>query len=261
MILDSHQHFWEYDPVRDTWIDDSMEKLRRDFLPEDLRPQLDQNSINGTIAVQADQSEEETRFLLDLAQKNKWIRGVVGWVDLTSRKIEERLAYWAEQPKLCGFRHIVQAEPNDYMLRKDFQHGISLLEQYDFTYDILVYPNQLPAAIQLVESFPDQTFILDHIAKYAPCSEHGDGGAEDHEQSLERNSRPGIDGHQEPPGFRAENREVERVREQQDAARPGRRLRCRVHNEIQGVGGDVILLPDTETLYAKRSRSGLECSE
>lgn len=166
MIIDAHQHLWIYDPVRDSWIDESMQVLRKNFLPEDLSPVLNQNSINRTIAVQADQSENETNFLLELADKNEWISGVVGWVNLMAPDIEKKLEHFSSNKKLKGFRYIVQNEPDDnFILRENFQRGISLLKNYNFTYDILIYPHQLPAAIKLAERHPHQKFILDHIAK------------------------------------------------------------------------------------------------
>ena len=165
MIIDSHQHFWKYDPVRDAWIDTSMDSIRKDFLPKDLLPILKANKIDGCIAVQADQSETETEFLLQCAEKNPFIKGVVGWVDLIANNLEERLEYYASNPLFKGVRHIVQAENDDYLLRKDVQNGIGKLLKYDLAYDILVFPNQLPSAIAMVEAFPNQKFILDHIAK------------------------------------------------------------------------------------------------
>ena len=165
MIIDSHQHFWKYDPVRDTWIDTSMDSIRKDFLPKDLLPILKENKIDGCIAVQSDQSETETEFLLQCAEKNPFIKGVVGWVDLTANNLEERLEYYASNPLFKGVRHIVQAENDDYLLRDDVQNGIGKLLKYDLAYDILVFPNQLPSAIAIVEAFPNQKFILDHIAK------------------------------------------------------------------------------------------------
>lgn len=165
MIIDSHQHFWKYDPVRDSWIDDSMKELRRDFLPKDLAPLLKNNGIDGCVAVQANQSENETEFLLNLAQNNTFIKGVVGWVDLRADNIEERLEHYSSNNLFKGIRHIVQAESDDFMLGKKFQNGISLLKQFDLTYDILVFPSQLRAAIQLVNKFPNQKFIIDHMAK------------------------------------------------------------------------------------------------
>lgn len=165
MIIDSHQHFWNYDPVRDGWITGEMQAIRRDFLPEDLLPVLQQNRVHSCVAVQADPSEAETHFLLDLAERHDFIKGVVGWVDLCAGNVEERLEYFAQYSKLKGIRHIVQAEPEGFMLREDFQRGISKLKQFGFTYDILIYPNQLDDAIALVKRFPDQKFVLDHIAK------------------------------------------------------------------------------------------------
>ena len=166
MNIDSHQHFWEFDPARDAWIDETMQVLRRDFLPTDLASVLLENGFEGTVAVQADQSEKETHFLLGLAEKNDWIRAVVGWVDLTGDNIEERLTYFSHYEKLKGFRHIVQAEPDDnFILGKAFQRGIGFLKNFGYTYDILVFPRQLPAAIRLAQDHPQQTFILNHIAK------------------------------------------------------------------------------------------------
>jgi L-fuconolactonase len=166
MRIDAHQHFWCYDAHRDAWITDEMSVLKRDFLPADLLPELAANGIDGTIAVQADQSERETLFLLDLAAQHSAIVGVVGWVDLRSPNVRERLDYFSQFEKLCGFRHVVQSEPDErFMLHPDFLRGIATLSEFDFTYDILIYPKQLPAAIEMVARFPKQPFIIDHIAK------------------------------------------------------------------------------------------------
>lgn len=163
--IDSHQHFWKFDPVRDSWIDNSMQKIQRDFLPEDLLPLLQQNQFSGCVAVQASQSEEETNFLLDLASKNDFIKGIVGWVDLRDENITERLEHFSTHKKIKGFRHVVQGESDDFMFRKDFRNGISALKPFNYTYDILIFHRQLPAAIDLVKHFPDQQFVIDHIAK------------------------------------------------------------------------------------------------
>jgi L-fuconolactonase len=166
MNVDAHQHFWRYDAEAYAWITDDMSVLRRDFLPADLLPELSANGIEASIAVQADQSESDTLFLLDLAAKNNAIAGVVGWVDLRSPLVAERLKHFSQFEKLCGFRHVVQAEPDDsFMLREDFQRGIAALAEFSFTYDILIYPKQLRAAIALTERFPKQRFVVDHIAK------------------------------------------------------------------------------------------------
>jgi L-fucono-1,5-lactonase len=166
MTIDSHQHFWKYDPARDGWINDEMFLLRRDFLPEDLERETDSNGVDGSIAVQADQSEDETLFHLRLAENNKRIAGVVGWVDLCSPWIRERLQFFSQFEKLCGFRHIAQSEPDErFLLRSEFLRGIAALHEFGFTYDILIYPKQLPAAIELASRFPEQPFVVDHLAK------------------------------------------------------------------------------------------------
>lgn len=168
MRLDSHQHFWRYDAQRDAWIGDHMAAIKRDFLPADLAPELAANAIDASIAVQSDQSEAETQFLLELASSNPRIGGVVGWVGLRDPAIEQRLHYFSRSEKLCGFRHIVQSEPDDaFLLRPDFVRGLRALAPFGYTYDILIYAHQLPAAIRLVNTLPEQPFVLDHIAKPA----------------------------------------------------------------------------------------------
>jgi L-fuconolactonase len=166
VTIDSHQHFWRYDAARDGWITDSMSLLKRDFLPKDLEGECNSNGMDATIAVQADQSEAETLFLLELAEGSKRIAGVVGWVDLRSPRVEERLRFFSKFEKLCGFRHIAQAEPDErFLVSRDFTRGIARLRESGFTYDILVYPRQLAAAIELVSQFPEQRFVVDHMAK------------------------------------------------------------------------------------------------
>ena len=166
MVIDSHQHFWNYHPERHTWIDETMAVLRKDYLPADLEPLLIANNVDGCVAVQADMSEAETRFLLQLASDHQFIKGVVGWVDLLDKNADARLEHFSANPLLKGIRHIVQDEPDDnFMLNPQFQRGISKLATYSLTYDILVYPRQLPAAIALVRQFPGQHFVVDHLAK------------------------------------------------------------------------------------------------
>ncbi|MFS4454479.1 amidohydrolase family protein [Maribacter sp. 2304DJ31-5] len=165
MIIDSHQHFWNYNPIRDNWIDESMQVIRRDFLPKDLKPILEAHHIDGCIAVQADQSEKETLFLLQCARKNPFVKGVIGWVDLKADNVGDRLAFFTENKSLKGIRHILQSEPTGFMGQKKFKEGISKLNKYGLAYDILVYGHQLTEAVQLVGEFPDQTFILDHMGK------------------------------------------------------------------------------------------------
>jgi len=166
MKIDSHQHFWRYDAARDAWITDSMALLKRDFLPEHLAAELTVNGMDASIAVQADQSENETTFLLGLAENHKRIAGVVGWVDLLSPRVAERLEYFSHFSKLRGFRHVAHSEPDDrFLARGQFVEGIAQLHTFGFTYDILIYPKQLPAAIDLVTQLPEQRFVVDHLAK------------------------------------------------------------------------------------------------
>ena len=166
MRIDSHQHFWKYHPVKDAWITNDMKVIQHDFLPADLWPLLQQNNVDGCVAVQADQSEEEIDFLLQLAGENDWIKGVVGWVNLSAANLEDRLQHFSQYEKLKGFRHIVQAEQaNDFLLTADFCKGIAQLSKYNFTYDILVFPRQLKYVPAFVELFPQQAFVIDHLAK------------------------------------------------------------------------------------------------
>jgi L-fuconolactonase len=166
MHIDAHQHFWKYDAREYEWIDDSMAALRRDFLPADLRPELERNGFQGCVAVQARSTVEETRWLLELADRNDFIRGVVGWVDLRSPRLRAELESFARKSKLVGVRHIVQSEPDDrFLLHSDFLRGIAVLEEFDLAYDILIYTKHLPVAAEFVRRFPRQRFVLDHLAK------------------------------------------------------------------------------------------------
>jgi L-fuconolactonase len=164
--IDSHQHFWRYSPIEHTWMSDEMGVLKRNYLPQDLQPLLAVNKFDGSVAVQARQSLEETRWLLELARHDEFILGVVGWVDLQAEDLPSQLESLTQDPKLAGVRHVVQDEPDDeFMLRSDFRRGISQLCDFNLTYDLLLYPKHLPAAIRLVEEFPQQRFVLDHLAK------------------------------------------------------------------------------------------------
>ena len=167
MRLDSHQHFWAYDPVQYGWMKPEW-LIRRDCLPPELAAELKGCRIDGCVAVQARQSLDESRWLLELADRFPMIKGVVGWVDLRSPDVAGQLARFAAHPKFKGVRHVVQDEPDDrFLLREDFQRGLAKLRDFGLTYDLLIFPRQLPAAIELVRAFPLQTFVLDHIAKPA----------------------------------------------------------------------------------------------
>lgn len=164
--IDAHHHFWQFDPVRDNWINDDMERIQRDFLPEDLLPLLTAAGISGCVAVQSNQSEDENDFHVALAEKHDFIKGIVGWVDLQAANVDERLAHYSGFKKLKGFRHVLQGEAQrDFMLRPAFLNGIGLLAKYNFTYDILIYEDQLQYLPAFVSAFPDQRFVIDHLAK------------------------------------------------------------------------------------------------
>lgn len=164
--IDAHQHFWNYDAETHGWITEEMKTLRRDFMPEDLKKRLDEENMAGCVAVQADQSEEETRFLLNLEATYSFIKGVVGWLDIRADNFHKKLEQYSQYPALKGLRHIVQDEADDrFLLRPDFLKGIKRLGDYGLTYDILIYQRQLPAAIEFVKHFPAQPFVLDHLGK------------------------------------------------------------------------------------------------
>jgi L-fuconolactonase len=165
MIIDSHIHFWKFDPVRDAWITKDMTAIRKDFLPEDFYLYLKENHIEGCIAVQADQSNEETAFLVNLAKENPFIKGVIGWIDLISDKLEESLQNYKSEKLIKGFRHIAEGEELGFLLQKNVLHGIASLHQYDYTFDILLRQDQLSDAVKLSEKLTDQPFILDHCGK------------------------------------------------------------------------------------------------
>ena len=166
-MIDAHIHFWKYNKIKDDWITDEMKLLQKDFLPQDFKLVLEENKVNGVIAVQADQSENENEFLLGLSKNNSFIKGIVGWVDFQNENIENKLLYYSKFPVIKGFRHIVQAEPHGFFRNEFFLNGIKLLKKFNFTYDILIYENQLKEAIEFVNQFPEQKFIIDHCAKPA----------------------------------------------------------------------------------------------
>jgi L-fuconolactonase len=166
MHIDAHQHFWIHNNREFGWIDDSMAALRRNFLPEDLNPELRASGFQGSVVVQTRQTLEETNWLLGLAEAHEWILGVVGWADLRGPDIRSQLKTLTAHRKLVGLRHIVQSEPDDrFLLRPEFLRGIEMLEDFDLAFDILIYTKHLPVADEFVRKFPRQRFVLDHMAK------------------------------------------------------------------------------------------------
>lgn len=166
-MIDAHVHFWNYNKTKDAWITDEMKVLQKDFLPRDIQPVLHENNVEGVVAVQADQSENETDFLLKLSKDYSFIKGIVGWVDLQNENIENKLVHYSKVPVIKGFRHIVQAERTGFLQNEKFLNGIKSLKLFGFTYDILIYENQLNEAIEFVNKFPTQKLIIDHCAKPA----------------------------------------------------------------------------------------------
>ncbi len=167
MTIDAHHHLWKYTAAEYGWIGPEQQVIRRDFLPEDLEPLMHHFGIEGTVAVQARGTLEETAWLLDCAAKHPLIRGVVGWVPLTDGSgVKRSLEQFAGNRKLRGVRHVVQDEPDPrYILRRDFNEGVSALRETGLRYDILIFERHLPAAIEFVDRHPNQVFILDHVAK------------------------------------------------------------------------------------------------
>lgn len=166
-VIDTHVHFWKYNKVRDAWINNDMKILQQDYLPQQLELNLKRNGVDGCVAVQVEQSELENLFLLELAKTHPIIKGIVGWVDLRDNNLESRLQYFSQFPLIKGFRHIVQGEPNDFLLGEKFQQGVKMLKDFNYTYDILIYHHQLKSALEFVAKLPGQKMIIDHCAKPA----------------------------------------------------------------------------------------------
>jgi L-fuconolactonase len=164
-MIDSHHHFWRYNPVEYDWLDENMVALHRDFLPHDLKKEMDGAGVKGVVSVQALQTLEETRWLLEMADERNWILGVVGWAPLAAPNIESELEKLSTNKKLKAVRHVVQAEAEGFLDVSDFNRGIALLPRFDLAYDILIYEHQLAEAIRFVSRYPNHTFVLDHIAK------------------------------------------------------------------------------------------------
>lgn len=166
--IDSHQHFWNYHPAKQVWMSDAMSALKYDFGPADLLPLLNSCNLQGCVAVQANQAEEENDFLIQLSQQFSFIKGIVGWVDLQATNVKERLAYYQNIKIIKGFRHVIHDEVDiDFMLQPAFLNGINCLHEFDFTFDVLIFPIHLKNTFLLIKQNPQQRFVIDHIAKPA----------------------------------------------------------------------------------------------
>ncbi len=164
--VDTHQHFWKYNPAKHSWIGDEMAVIQKDFMPVDLLPILDAAGVSACIAVQTDENEVENDFLLSLAKENRFIKGVIGWVDFLANNIYDRIAYYNDFKTIKGFRYILQdKKQRDLILSNEFIRGVFAMNNYDLVYELLVYPDQLNYVEQFVKHFPDQIFVLNHLAK------------------------------------------------------------------------------------------------
>jgi L-fuconolactonase len=166
MTIDAHHHLWEYNDRDYAWMTGAMTALCRNFLVPELQEVMRESGVEGTVAVQARQMTEETEWLLDLAGRNAFIRGVVGWIPLTDPDAGKHLERFAPNPKLKAVRHVLHDEPDDsYMLREDFNRGIRLLPGFGLAYDLLIFERHLPQTLVFVDRHPGQVFVVDHIAK------------------------------------------------------------------------------------------------
>jgi L-fuconolactonase len=164
-IIDAHQHFWNYDAQKQGWINEEMRLIQKDFLPDELKVVMDTNNVESCISVQVDQTKEETLYQLECAKSNSFIKGIVGWIDLLDPVIEDTLSYYKQFKTIKGFRHILQAEENGFMLNPKFISNLNTLSKYDYSYDLLIYHNQLEEAIKLMEGLNEFPIILNHGAK------------------------------------------------------------------------------------------------
>ena len=167
MRVDAHHHLWRYDAGEYGWIDEPMRALRRDFLPADLEREMQAAGVDAAVAVQARQTMEETRWLLELAKDSRVIRGVVGWAAIAAEDFAAVVEELAEEPLLKGLRHVVQAEPEGFLDGTEFNRGIGAMRGTDLVYDVLVYAPQLEEVTRFVDRHPEQIFVLDHMGKPA----------------------------------------------------------------------------------------------
>lgn len=166
MKIDSHHHFWKYDPETYSWMNEKMELLQRDYLPQNLKDEIDKVGVDGVVSVQADQSIKETEQLLGYADSHDFILGVVGWLPLSDQGVENLMERYSSNPLLKGIRHVVQDEPDDrFILDEAFNRGVEKLRKYNLVYDILIYERQLGSTIEFVDRHKGQVFVLDHVAK------------------------------------------------------------------------------------------------
>lgn len=168
--IDAHQHFWRFDqppPFDYTWLDGpQLAPIRRDYLPDDLRPWLQSAGVDRTVLVQTQHNLEENRWALSLADEHDFIAGVVGWVELASPDCEEQLLEFKDHPKFVGIRHVTHDEPDDdFIVRPEVLRGLKVLEQHGVPFDLLFFVRHLPHATTLARTLPELPIVLDHLAK------------------------------------------------------------------------------------------------
>ena len=163
MRIDAHQHYWRYAQEGYEWMGER-NILKQDYLPAHSLPYLRENGLAGTVAIQARRTLEENDFLIELSKTNDFVKGVVGWVNLCAANVSDVIAQYQED--LCGIRHLIHDETDiDFMLQAEFTNGISQLESSGLTYDLLIRTQHLENATKLIDQFPHQPFVIDHIAK------------------------------------------------------------------------------------------------
>ena len=169
MIVDSHHHFWDRSlhQFDYSWQEsDDLKKICKTFLPEHLKPRIDAAGVDKTVFVQTQHNVEENRWVLDLAEHEDWIAGVVGWVDLASPNCESQIEEFKDHPKFVGVRHVVQDEPDDdFIIRSDVQRGLRVLEKHGIPFDLLFFVKHLKHAVTVASNFPDAKFVINHLAK------------------------------------------------------------------------------------------------
>ena len=166
MIIDSHQHFWQVGRFDYPWMNSSLGVLYRDYLPDQFEPILAQNGVDKTVLVQASNSVEESRWLLNLADEHPFIAGVVGWVDLSSADVDRQLDEFVSHPKFKGVRHLVESEPaDDWLVQPQVLRGLKRLSTYGVSYDLLVHTRHLKNIEKVVDACPDLKLVIDHMAK------------------------------------------------------------------------------------------------
>lgn len=167
LVIDSHHHYWQLGRFDYAWLNaPQLAPIKRDFLPADLKPLIDRAGVDKTIFVQTQHNLEETRWVLQLAEQNKFMAGVVGWVDLASEQCEQQLLEFADHPKFVGVRHVTHDEPDDdFIVRPKVIRGLKFLEKHGVPFDLLFFVKHLKHTATLARELPNLSMVIDHLAK------------------------------------------------------------------------------------------------